>query len=146
MAKQEDPKNKAMWADIAKMMEQISSLKSEEKLWSSALVGIEEKEKLLASGAIAADETDAIPADIPTPQLAADINDKIIPLTSEKVSSSMNDITLAADRIGVVLKQVNTLVGESDVVKKELYEKYKARMFASEKESDPKKLIKSLLG
>ncbi|GMI40307.1 hypothetical protein TrCOL_g73 [Triparma columacea] len=146
--RQDNPANKKLWADVAQMMAQISQLKAEEKSWMKALAELDQREKSLADGAVAEDEMALLTDSVEAPAIASTVTQEIVPLVGEKIHKSVQDITLAADRIAQVLRGVNELVEDSEGVKKSLYEMYvqDGRMFKGYVGVDnPKGLINGLL-
>jgi hypothetical protein len=156
---------------VKDLNEALQILRQEEKAWGFQLVAIEERERLLADGRIEQDEVDTLPAEseihepriavrapppppsptssppLPLPQ--AEITTSILPAVDLKIKESVEDITLAADRIAHVLRGVNALVEKTDTVKKELFDTYytDGEMFKEYVGVDnPKGLIKRLLG
>ncbi|GMI58727.1 hypothetical protein TeGR_g12790 [Tetraparma gracilis] len=150
-AKQNNPQNRALWEEVKDLNEALQILRQEEKAWGFQLVAIEERERLLADGRIEQDEVDTLPAEseIHEPRIAAEITTSILPAVDLKIKESVEDITLAADRIAHVLRGVNALVEKTDTVKKELFDTYytDGEMFKEYVGVDnPKGLIKRLLG
>jgi hypothetical protein len=148
-AKTNNPANQKLWNEVATLMKSISTLKTEEKAWHSALTQCEEREKMLASGFYKDDELEHVTGDFQVPALSTEINKTILPAVNNKIKESVEDITLAADRISSVLRSVNALVEEAEDVKKELYDLHvnNGNMFKGYKGvEDPKALIRGLLG
>mmetsp|Transcript_9260 Transcript_9260/g.18773 ORF Transcript_9260/g.18773 Transcript_9260/m.18773 type:complete len:441 (+) Transcript_9260:89-1411(+) len=147
--RQDNPANKKLWQEVATMMATISQLKTEEKNWTKALHDLEAREAQLDSGAVAEQEiANMEEGGEVKPEIVDTVNNEIVPLVGEKIQKSVEDITLAADRIAQVLRGVNELVEDSEGVKKSLYEMYvqDGRMFKGYVQVDnPKGLINGLL-
>ena len=116
--RQDNPANKKLWADVAQMMAQISQLKAEEKSWMKALAELDQREKSLADGAVAEDEMALLTDSVEAPAIASTVTQEIVPLVGEKIHKSVQDITLAADRIAQVLMEEGA--SSSDGMEEEL--------------------------
>jgi len=144
-AKSNNPTNKALWAETATLMNQVSLLKAEEKQWLAQLDTITRRDQNLAN--ITLEEQANLPEDLEVNPTAHTLITSILPSCNGKIQKSVEDMTLCADRVALVLKGVNKLVEEADSVKRDIYEGYvgSGRMFQGYDIEDPKRIIGGLL-
>ncbi|GMI11035.1 hypothetical protein TrVE_jg3309 [Triparma verrucosa] len=144
-AKSNNPTNKALWAETATLMSQVSLLKAEEKQWLAQLDAITRREQNLAN--VTLEEQANLPEDLEVNPTAHALINSILPSCNGKIQKSVEDMTLCADRVALVLKGVNKLVEEADSVKRDIYEGYvgSGRMFQGYDIEDPKRIIGGLL-
>lgn len=139
------PQTQALWAETATLMNQVSLLKAEEKQWLAQLDTITRRDQNLAN--ITLEEQANLPEDLEVNPTAHTLITSILPSCNGKIQKSVEDMTLCADRVALVLKGVNKLVEEADSVKRDIYEGYvgSGRMFQGYDIEDPKRIIGGLL-
>ena len=136
------PRNQELWREVVYLMTEMSKLQKEERLWKEAKERLEKREEEVAASEAqqqslgsSDDAEDAAPESSFEP--CADM---------EKVTQTVQDITVSSVRIHQALNIVSEIATESERVRKELHERYRRdhQFHGYQGVKDPKGLLRAL--
>ena len=144
----ENPVNKRNWERVAKIMGEIARMKEEEKSWVGAMSRItrEFDGKKAESDEMRIAEDEKLNDSDVVDEASDDVNNRVCAETVAAIKSTIEDVTLSSDRIQHVLRNVGKMVAEGDKVKRELYGRWRRRMFEGYGGEDGRDAIRGMLG
>jgi hypothetical protein len=130
------PRNQELWREVVYLMTEMSKLQKEERLWK------ESAERLARRAQEVAEQHDtAVVDDDMHEEDVAQVDPDM-----DKVTQTVDDITISSVRINKALQIVSNIAIESDRVRKELYHRYRRdhQFHGYQGVKDPKGLLRAL--
>ncbi|EED89981.1 predicted protein [Thalassiosira pseudonana CCMP1335] len=119
------PRNKEMWQEVAKLMMDIQKLEKEERLWKEALSEVDSMEKNFQPPEKIDLELLGDAANRKKMEKHEELCNDVGNANLESTATTLvQDVTLATERINWMLQSVSLAMEESDMLRKEAYEKY----------------------